>query len=213
MDLPRIAEPCHEPWDGMTPAGSGRHCAACDLTVVDLSAMPRAEARAWLQRQNRDGGRACVRAPRGTDGRIALPPPARARLLTNALAAMLAMAAAGCTAGPASGNHHGTPAEDATTSAHAATAKPSGPTATADELDAGTCEPVVEGPMTLSDPVPAGSPMPDPIEAAVPAGAGPKAEPMLMGEMPAQPDPVHMLGRIRLEPTPPAEPAAPHGNT
>ncbi|MBA3846367.1 MAG: carboxypeptidase-like regulatory domain-containing protein, partial [Planctomycetes bacterium] len=34
-----IATPCHEDWSGMTPNGPGRHCASCDKTVVDLTAL------------------------------------------------------------------------------------------------------------------------------------------------------------------------------
>lgn len=33
----RIAEPCHESWAAMTPTGPGRHCAACQQTVVDFT--------------------------------------------------------------------------------------------------------------------------------------------------------------------------------
>ena len=40
-----IPTPCHESWDAMTPAGDGRHCAACAKTVVDFTAMTDAEIR------------------------------------------------------------------------------------------------------------------------------------------------------------------------
>ncbi|ALD22076.1 hypothetical protein AM218_13715 [Hymenobacter sp. DG25A] len=36
----------------MTPAGQGRHCAACDKVVVDFTRMTDAEVVAWLQRQS-----------------------------------------------------------------------------------------------------------------------------------------------------------------
>lgn len=34
-----IPEPCHQSWDGMTPAEGGRHCASCDKVVRDFTAM------------------------------------------------------------------------------------------------------------------------------------------------------------------------------
>lgn len=41
----------------MTPAGQGRHCAACDKVVVDFTRMTDAEVVAWLQRQPSGCGR------------------------------------------------------------------------------------------------------------------------------------------------------------
>lgn len=187
MDLPRIAKPCHEPWDAMTPAGAGRHCASCDLTVVDLTAMPRAEARRWIERQAREGGRACVRAPRGRDGAIALPPPKRARLLTNALAGMLAMAAAGC-----SGVPDAVPA----------------PEQPGTELAGTEPEPLPE-----AKPAPEAPGLP--IMGAAVAQPEPVEPPSIMGDMVAPP-PRQLMGRIRVdppEPVPVAEPAAPQANT
>ncbi|WP_400079320.1 carboxypeptidase-like regulatory domain-containing protein [Winogradskyella sp. R77965] len=32
-----IAEPCHEDWSKMTPKEKGRHCAACNKTVIDFT--------------------------------------------------------------------------------------------------------------------------------------------------------------------------------
>ena len=47
--LVRIAEPCHESWAAMTPTGPGRHCAACQKTVVDFTHKTDAEILAALR--------------------------------------------------------------------------------------------------------------------------------------------------------------------
>jgi hypothetical protein len=45
-----IAQPCAESWDAMTPTGPGRHCAACQKTVVDFTWKTDAEILAYLAR-------------------------------------------------------------------------------------------------------------------------------------------------------------------
>jgi hypothetical protein len=99
----RIASPCHEPWDAMTPHGEGRHCAACDKTVVDVTALAPTAARDFLQRELPQrigrGERVCVRAHADRSGRLLRGGITR-RLLTNGLAAVLAMAMADGIAGP-----------------------------------------------------------------------------------------------------------------
>jgi hypothetical protein len=95
MTAPRIAEPCHEPWTAMTPNREGRHCATCDKTVVDVSAMAPRAARAYLDRELparlARGERVCVRAQADGSGRLLRPGVTR-RMLTNGLALMLAAA-------------------------------------------------------------------------------------------------------------------------
>lgn len=44
----RIPEPCAESWAAMTPTGLGRHCAACQKTVVDFTQKTDAEILAYL---------------------------------------------------------------------------------------------------------------------------------------------------------------------
>ncbi|MDB5235429.1 MAG: hypothetical protein JWR44_2422 [Hymenobacter sp.] len=43
-----IPQPCHESWAVMTPASSGRHCAACKQTVIDFTLKTDAEILAYL---------------------------------------------------------------------------------------------------------------------------------------------------------------------
>ena len=44
----QIAQPCQESWAAMTPTASGRHCAACQKTVVDFTWKTDAEILAYL---------------------------------------------------------------------------------------------------------------------------------------------------------------------
>jgi hypothetical protein len=99
MDPLRITEPCHEPWDAMTPDVRGRHCAVCAKTVIDVTAMTPAEGRAFIASELPSrlarGERVCVRSEADARGRL-LRPGVRRYLLTNGLAALLAMSMAGC---------------------------------------------------------------------------------------------------------------------
>lgn len=60
LDTLRVAEPCREDWDAMTGDARARHCERCQLRVLDLSAMTRAEAEQTLAQETPDG-RLCVR--------------------------------------------------------------------------------------------------------------------------------------------------------
>ena len=97
MTALHIADPCHESWDAMTPNRQGRHCASCDKTVVDVTAMAPTEARTYLNQELparvQRGERVCVRALADRKGRLLRGGVTR-RLLTNGLAAVLAMAMA-----------------------------------------------------------------------------------------------------------------------
>ena len=90
----RIVSPCAADWNAMTPTTVGRHCAACGKDVVDLTCLSPLERTAALERITRDivGGRqVCVRASATSDGWLTYR-----RLLTNGIAAMLAMTFSGC---------------------------------------------------------------------------------------------------------------------
>lgn len=53
-----IPQPCTESWAAMTPASLGRHCAACQKTVVDFTQKTDAEILAYLTQTT---GRTCGR--------------------------------------------------------------------------------------------------------------------------------------------------------
>lgn len=67
LDDVRVASPCHVSWDGMTGDERARHCAQCDKTVYNLSAMTREEAETLLLTRE---GSICVRLYRREDGTV-----------------------------------------------------------------------------------------------------------------------------------------------
>lgn len=77
---PVIAEPCRADWSVMTGDARARHCAQCDLRVVDLSELPREEAARVLLRRPGDG-RLCVRYSHHGDGRLLTRSDPQERLL------------------------------------------------------------------------------------------------------------------------------------
>jgi len=95
-----IATPCHESWDGMAARPEGRHCTACEQTVIDLSRLaPEAFAPVLQRVQDRiaAGDRVCIRAPVDAQGVLQAPARRRRRrLLANGPAGIIAMALAGC---------------------------------------------------------------------------------------------------------------------
>ncbi len=57
-----LSQPCAESWAAMTPAASGRHCAACAKTVVDFTCLTDAEILTHLAQAGRAGTCGRVRA-------------------------------------------------------------------------------------------------------------------------------------------------------
>lgn len=69
-----IPAPCAESWDAMTPTGLGRHCTACQKTVVDFTQKTDAEILAILRQAT---GSTCGRLrPDQLDRPLVMPTPA-----------------------------------------------------------------------------------------------------------------------------------------
>ena len=91
-----ITTPCAAEWNSMSPVAGGRHCSLCAKTVIDLTCLGAAERDTELSRIAilvRGGNRVCIRTSATRDGRVL---SASRRILSGGMAAMLAMAVAGC---------------------------------------------------------------------------------------------------------------------
>ena len=94
-----IVTPCPVDWDAMTPRDEGRHCAACDRVVIDVCSRSEAEQRRLFDEMRAAvarGERVCARVRRTPQGYVIEPRPAPGtgrRVLTNGMAAMLAVSA------------------------------------------------------------------------------------------------------------------------
>jgi hypothetical protein len=178
----QINKPCHENWGAMTPNERGRHCASCDKTVVDLTVMPAVEARAFMndlgdKLRSKSGEHVCVRAHADTSGRL-MKPGARRLLLTNGLAAILAMSMAGC------GDHSsstGAPTKTGVTGAHHVMGSPVA-TPQPRELMGDVCEPPEPAPV---------QPLPEMVMGLI--APPPPAIPVEMGEVEAVPQPAAVV--------------------
>jgi hypothetical protein len=53
-----IPKPCRESWETMTPTADGRHCARCQIAVIDFTRLSEAEILAYLA--ERRGQRVCA---------------------------------------------------------------------------------------------------------------------------------------------------------
>jgi hypothetical protein len=63
MNIIRISNPCAENWAAMSTTSDGRHCAACQKTVIDFTAKTDAEILAYFKQQT--GNKTCGRFQRG----------------------------------------------------------------------------------------------------------------------------------------------------
>lgn len=68
LDQVRVASPCSASWDEMLGDDRSRFCLSCDKSVYNISAMPRAEAEAFLR--ERVGQKVCIRYYQRADGTI-----------------------------------------------------------------------------------------------------------------------------------------------
>lgn len=94
LDRIGVAAPCNASWDSMSGDERARHCAHCDKTVYNLSAMDRADAEAFLA--ERLGGEVCVRFYQRADGTVLTadcPVGVRRRRARRAVAALVGTAA------------------------------------------------------------------------------------------------------------------------
>jgi hypothetical protein len=75
----QIPTPCHENWANMQPSDKGRHCAACQKTVVDFTAMSDTEIIRYMSKASAN---VCGRFTSGQVNRplIPLTPPQKNRL-------------------------------------------------------------------------------------------------------------------------------------
>lgn len=81
---------CDAAWHEMSPRPGGRHCAACDRNVVDLSVLTEPQARAVLAARGPAG--LCVRQVVGPEGDLLLRPSPRLPQPRPAALAALALA-------------------------------------------------------------------------------------------------------------------------
>ncbi|MBD2769080.1 carboxypeptidase-like regulatory domain-containing protein [Hymenobacter sp. BT664] len=85
-----IPQPCNESWAAMTPTATGRHCAACEKTVVDFTLKTDAEILAYLAgaARNRICGRFAAEQLERPLQRAELAAPRRWRVWLAAAAAV-----------------------------------------------------------------------------------------------------------------------------
>ncbi|MDE3247284.1 MAG: carboxypeptidase-like regulatory domain-containing protein [Bacteroidota bacterium] len=83
----KIAEPCHEDWNKMTPAEQGRFCSACQKQVVDFSTMTDTEVIHHLQHATAS---ICARAGNDQLNRDIQPVSAQKSAVTKYWFALLA---------------------------------------------------------------------------------------------------------------------------
>ena len=118
-----IAQPCAESWATMTPASGGRHCAACQKTVVDFTQKTDAEILVALRRA---AGETCGRLRADQVGRALIAPSSapRWRAWLGAVLALGGALGAGQAAAQARTNYYAGPQPAASPTGHAANSEP-----------------------------------------------------------------------------------------
>lgn len=76
----QINNPCHESWDGMSPDGNGRHCAACEKIVVDFTSMKDEEIIHFFHRPKKE--KVCGRFSSTQVGRVLVEQKAEKEVYT-----------------------------------------------------------------------------------------------------------------------------------
>ncbi len=122
----RIPQPCAASWDAMTPATAGRHCAACQKTVVDFTRKTDAEILLALRQA---AGETCGRLRADQVGRPLVIPTAapRWRIWLGAALALAGILGAGRVAAQARANYYAGP-QPLPNAAGSAALKPTSPT-------------------------------------------------------------------------------------
>jgi len=123
----RIPQPCAENWAAMMPTATGRHCAACQKTVVDFTQKTDAEILAMLRQA---AGGTCGRLRADQLGRplVAPAPPPRWRAWLGAVLAVgSVLGASRAAAQSALGDYHGGPVPAAHPTGVGQAAAPPGP--------------------------------------------------------------------------------------
>jgi hypothetical protein len=92
----KVAKPCHEDWQNMSPNAKGRHCQSCAKTVVDFSIMTDAEIVSFFKNKPQN---VCGRfAEKQLEKQYSIVTPSQSMSYARAaaLAAGLFVAATGC---------------------------------------------------------------------------------------------------------------------
>jgi hypothetical protein len=90
----KVAEPCHEDWQNMSPNAKGRHCQSCAKTVVDFSIMTDAEIVSFFKNKPQN---VCGRfAEKQLEKQYSIVTPSQSMSYARAAALAAGLFVAGC---------------------------------------------------------------------------------------------------------------------